>query len=77
MAKIVAVTKEQVFVNAVKAGIPGAKAWYEVRGYMDPVPRFYVCFRSGMEFEGEDSEKVLREAWTYMATTYKLTGEYP
>lgn len=68
-------TREQGFIRAVGDTFYGAAAQTAWNGQYDFVYR--IRFRTGAVLENTDPMKLMRDAWTYYLSTYRLTGEYP
>lgn len=68
-------TYVQAFVKCGEDAFYGAEA---STGYSDWYDLMYrIRFRNGTVLENTDASALIREAWAFYHSTYKLTGEYP
>lgn len=65
------ITDMKAFVKHVEDAFPGAEA---STGYYDLM--YCIRFRNGTILENANANDLMREAWAFYHSTYKLTGEY-
>ena len=66
------ITDMKAFVKHVEDAFPGAEA---STGYYDLM--YCIRFSNGTVLENTERSALIREAWAFYHSTYKLTGEYP